>query len=112
MKVTKKAFSLLLAFTMLLGLANFPVYAEASLSPTQTPKALSVPNSMNTILEDGFEDYKDDAFEKGKFSTIAGNNTYVKIENFGEKTNVELAIESVNALLASKEYMEKNIQIE
>ncbi|MBQ4161126.1 MAG: hypothetical protein IJD83_09375, partial [Clostridia bacterium] len=65
MKVTKKALSLLLAFAMLLGLANLPAYAEASLAPTQAPKALSVPNSMNTILEDGFEDYKDDAFEKG-----------------------------------------------
>ena len=83
MKVTKKALSLLLAFAMLLGLANLPAYAEASLAPTQAPKALSVPNSMNTILEDGFEDYKDDAFEKGNFSTVAGNNTYVKIENFG-----------------------------
>ncbi len=35
-----------------------------------------------------------------------------QIENFGEKTNVELAIESVNTLLASKEYKEKNSQFE
>ena len=35
-----------------------------------------------------------------------------QIENFGEKTNVELAVESVNALLASKEYREKNSEFE
>ena len=35
-----------------------------------------------------------------------------QIEGFDEKTNVELAIESVNALLASKEYKEKNSQFE
>ena len=58
MKASQKFLSLLLAGCMLLGLANLPAYAEASLAPTQAPKALSVPNSMNTILEDGFEDYK------------------------------------------------------
>lgn len=31
-----------------------------------------------------------------------------QIDNFGEKTNVELAIEAVNILLESKEYKEKN----
>lgn len=35
-----------------------------------------------------------------------------QIENFTEKTNVELAIESVNTLLASKEYKEKNSRFE
>ena len=34
------------------------------------------------------------------------------IENFGEKSNVELTIEAVNALLASKEYVEKNAKFE
>ena len=35
-----------------------------------------------------------------------------EIENFEEKTNVELTIEAVNSLLASKEYKEKNSAFE
>lgn len=35
-----------------------------------------------------------------------------QIENFGEKTKAELTIESVNALLASEEYKEKNEKFE
>ena len=34
------------------------------------------------------------------------------IENFGEKSNVELTIEAVNALLASEEYSEKSSKFE
>jgi uncharacterized protein YacL len=35
-----------------------------------------------------------------------------EIENFSEKTNVELTVEAVNALLASKEYAQKTAKYE
>ncbi len=57
---------------------------ETEMATAEAAKPLTVPSGMNIIVNDSFEDYKNDTFSLRQFTGQSGNKTYIKIDKYAE----------------------------